>query len=48
MDAATNNSKLPQNLDVEASLLGSVLIDDEALVKIGDVVSGDDFFDQRH
>ncbi|MGA3150164.1 MAG: replicative DNA helicase [Candidatus Saccharimonadales bacterium] len=48
MDPTTAANDLPQNLDVEASLLGSVLIDTDALVKIGDIVSSDDFFDQRH
>jgi len=48
MDVRNNDNSLPQNLDVEASLLGSVLIDADALVKVGDTVSGDDFFDQRH
>lgn len=48
MDNKANSTDLPQNLDVEASLLGSVLIDADALVKIGDLVNGNDFFDQRH
>lgn len=38
----------PQNLDVEASLLGSLLIDSDAFIKIGDMMSADDFYDQRH
>lgn len=38
----------PQNLEAEASLLGAVLIDTDALVKIADVVGVDDFFDPRH
>jgi replicative DNA helicase len=48
MNPTDNDNSLPQNLDVEASLLGSVLIDADALVKVGDMISGDDFFDQRH
>ena len=38
----------PQNLEAEASLLGAILIDADALVKIADTVSADDFFDPRH
>lgn len=38
----------PQNLDAEASLLGSILIDGDALVKIADRVNPEDFFDPRH
>jgi len=38
----------PQNLDVEASLLGSLLIDSDAFLKIGDMISADDFFDAQH
>jgi len=47
MDAQTNNSP-PQNLEAEASLLGAILIDADALVKIADSVRPDDFFDARH
>lgn len=38
----------PQNLDVEASLLGSLLIDSDAFIKIGDLISADDFYDEKH
>ncbi len=38
----------PQNLDAEASLLGAVLIDQDAIVKIADAISPADFFDARH
>jgi replicative DNA helicase len=38
----------PQNLEAEASLLGAILIDSDALVKIADAISYDDFFDTRH
>jgi replicative DNA helicase len=41
-------STQPQNLDVEASLLGSLLIDSDAFLKIGDMISADDFFDAQH
>lgn len=48
---STNNliSKVPpQNTDAEASLLGAILIDAEAVVKIADLVIPDDFYDERH
>ncbi len=38
----------PQNLEAEASLLGALLIDADALIKIADRISPDDFYDQRH
>src|SRR4051812_43753735 len=38
----------PHNLEAEASLLGAILIDADALVKIADSVVADDFYDQRH
>ena len=45
-----NNSKHipPQNSDAEASLLGAVLIDTDALVRIADQVSTEDFYDRKH
>ena len=38
----------PQNSDAEASLLGAILIDTDALVKIADKVEADDFYEERH
>ena len=38
----------PQNTEAEASLLGSVLIDSDAIIKIADIVSPEDFYDERH
>lgn len=38
----------PQNAEAEASLLGALLIDSDAIVKIADSVSAFDFFDKRH
>lgn len=38
----------PHNLEAEMSLLGSVLIDTDAIVKIAPVVSADDFYDEKH
>jgi len=38
----------PQNTDAEASLLGAILIDSDAIVKIADDVQSVDFYDPRH
>ena len=38
----------PQNTDAEASLLGAILIDSDAIVKIADVILAADFYDPKH
>ena len=38
----------PQNVDAEASLLGAILIDSDAIVKIADDIRASDFYDPRH
>lgn len=38
----------PQNVDAESSLLGSILIDSEALGRIADKIYAEDFYDGRH
>jgi replicative DNA helicase len=38
----------PQNLEAEASLLGAMLIDGDAIVKVADIIMADDFYDERH
>ncbi|HSW85783.1 MAG TPA: replicative DNA helicase [Candidatus Saccharimonadales bacterium] len=38
----------PQNAEAEASLLGALLIDSEAIVKVADSLQAGDFFDKRH
>jgi replicative DNA helicase len=44
-----SQSKLPpHNLEAEKSLLGSILLDREALVKISDIVTPDDFYKESH
>ncbi|MBX6334794.1 replicative DNA helicase, partial [Candidatus Saccharibacteria bacterium] len=48
MDGDKKGQTPPHNLEAEASLLGAILIDSDALVKIADVVRPDDFFDARH
>lgn len=39
---------LPQSVDMEASVLGAILIDPDAIVKIADLVRPIDFYDTRH
>lgn len=38
----------PQNTDAEASLLGAILIDSDAIVKIADSINAEDFYDPKH
>lgn len=38
----------PQNTEAEASLLGAILIDSDAIVKIADIVQPFDFYDPKH
>jgi replicative DNA helicase len=47
MEPATTGSP-PQNAEAEASLLGALLIDSDAIVKIADTLSARDFYDKKH
>lgn len=38
----------PQNVQAESSLLGSVLLDQDAMTKVADTVSVGDFYESRH
>src|SRR3990167_10282695 len=38
----------PQNIEAEMSLLGSILLDKEAMLKIADVIEEDDFYKRNH
>lgn len=38
----------PQNLEAEMSLLGSILIDKDAMIKIADIVDMEDFYKNAH
>lgn len=42
------NQEPPTSTDVEASLLGAILIDPDAIVKVADIVRPIDFYDERH
>ena len=48
MAEATDSIIPPQNTDAEASLLGAILIDSDAIVKIADSISAEDFYDPKH
>ncbi len=48
MESTTVNNQPPQNSEAEASLLGALLIDSDAIVKIADNVGAEDFFEPRH
>lgn len=48
MDTLASGPPQPQNFEAEASLLGALLIDSDAIVKIADDVSAADFFDPRN
>lgn len=48
MEPDKDNHQLPQNIDAEASLLGAILIDSDAVIKIADTLQPDDFFDAKH
>lgn len=43
-----NPKELPSSVDIEASVLGAVLIDPDAIVKIADIIRPVDFYDERH
>jgi replicative DNA helicase len=38
----------PQNLEAETALLGCLLLDKDAIVKVGDTLVADDFYENRH
>jgi len=38
----------PQNLEAEKSLLGSLLLDKDAMIKVADILRPDDFYEDRH
>lgn len=43
-----DNKSQPNSVDVEASVLGAILIDPDAIVKIADTLRPNDFYDERH
>lgn len=47
-DTLPRSKRQPQNTEAEASLLGALLIDSDAIVKIADAITSEDFFEKRH
>lgn len=47
-DRLLRSKQQPQNAEAEASLLGAILIDADAIVKVADAISAGDFFEMRH
>jgi len=44
----TRGTKLPYSYESEASVLGAIIIDTNALVKIADKITVEDFYEERH
>lgn len=44
----SKSENMPNNTEAEASLLGSLLIDSDAIVKVSDILSPEDFYDEKH
>ena len=38
----------PQNLEAEISVLGGIMLDRDAIIKVADQLSADDFYDRRN
>lgn len=38
----------PQNMEAEQSVLGCLMLDKDAIIKIGDIITAEDFYDSRH
>src|SRR3989344_861199 len=38
----------PQNLEAEQSVLGSLLLDKDAIIKIADLLTAEDFYEEKH
>jgi replicative DNA helicase len=43
-----NQRLLPHSLEAECAVLGSILIDENALLRVSDGLMTEDFYDQRH
>lgn len=44
----STNKIPPQSLDAEQSVLGSLILDKDAVIKIADIISADDFYEDKH
>ena len=46
---SSNISRIPpQNNEAEISVLGSLMLDRDAIIKIGDLITAEDFYDPKH
>src|SRR3954464_6413406 len=45
---AIQKKQSPHDDAMEASVLGAILIDVDAIIKIADIITSDDFYDARH
>ncbi len=45
---ATTSRIPPQNLEAEAGVLGSLMLDKDAIIKIADILHSEDFYDEKH
>ena len=43
-----NGATQPSNLEAERSLIGALLIDSDAIVRVADSVRSEDFYDEKH
>ncbi len=42
------NKLPPQSLEAEQSVLGSLILDKDAIIKIADIISAEDFYEEKH
>ena len=42
------NRMPPQSIEAEQSVLGALLLDKDAVIKVADLISSDDFYEDRH
>ena len=45
---SNTNRVPPQNIEAEQSVLGSLMLDKDAVIKIADIVYADDFYEEKH
>jgi replicative DNA helicase len=48
MDNSTIARLTPQNTEAEVSVLGSLMLDKDAIIKVADLIVADDFYENRH
>ncbi len=46
--ANASNRVPPQNLEAEQSVLGSLMLDKDAVIKVADLIASEDFYDNKH